>query len=145
MNKTAARRNLRIERHVKERPFAGYELATLFSLEGVNPLLMMSMASVASSPGAGMQPPGRCSKARYGKLRREVIRHCKGKKSKCTKQQDCDELNENQTRNTNCANARRQLNRACFRGGDAGHRTAAAKARVAANKCKRIAKEKDCP
>lgn len=108
------------------------------------PMMHIFFAVQRNFPGTGMQPPGRCSKARYGKLRREVIRHCKGNKSRCTGAQDCKTLNENHTRNINCANARRHLNRACFKGGDQGHKAAAATARIAAARCKRIAKRKGC-
>ena len=123
-------------------PSNSISAATLISLP--TSMLSVHFAVQRNFPGTGMQPPGRCSKARYGKLRREVIRHCKGTKSRCTGAQGCKKLNENHTRNINCANARRHLNRACFKGGDQGHKAAAATARIAAARCKRIAKRKGC-
>ena len=124
--------------------FSAASLATFSPTMLSLPMMHVVFAVQRNFPGTGMQPPGRCSKARYGKLRREVIRHCKGNKSRCTGAQDCKTLNDNHTRNINCANARRHLNRACFKGGDQGHKAAAATARIAAARCKRIAKRKGC-
>lgn len=116
---------------LSERRFAGSPLAL------AGPVILLLAA------GGRLKPPGRCTKARYGLLRQQVKRFCKGKtRSSCNGTQSCKELNARLVRNLNCARAREQLNRACFGASDPGHRTAAALARIAAANCRRIIERK---
>jgi RHS repeat-associated protein len=87
-----------------------------------------------------------CSKKRKQQLQAAANLACKGSGPfSCNPTQSCTTLKINFGKATACAAARDAINTICFRGGDQGHRQAAANARRAAAKCKAIAVSKGCP
>ena len=78
---------------------------------------------------------GDCSKAEQAALQAAVTAACKTGKRACNKSQDCPTLIANRAKNNACKAARQAINRRCYKGGDAGHRTAAQQAGKAAKKC----------
>lgn len=56
----------------------------------------------------------------------------------------CEQLEANLVKNIECAAARERLNSKCFLGADLGHRIAAQIAWLAAGKCGKYLREKEC-
>ena len=72
-----------------------------------------------------MCPPGDCSQEEYDRLRKEVINKCKPSPPVCTGNTlfvSCAELDRRRQAWNDCFNARYNLDKKCFRGGDAGHK-----------------------
>jgi RHS repeat-associated protein len=81
-------------------------------------------------------PFGKCTPLRQATLQYAVDAACKsGQPSACNAGQSCGQLEANWATNTACGAARTCINNECYGGGDSGHRTAAANAMAAANKC----------
>ena len=78
---------------------------------------------------------GDCTSTQHATLQAAVTAACKTGSRACKGNQDCSTLSANLAKNQACASARDAINNTCFKGGDAGHKTAANEARNAAKKC----------
>jgi RHS repeat-associated protein len=81
-----------------------------------------------------MPPPGDCSPWEKDRLQNEVNMACKRPRA-CNPSMDQMELILRANNNRQCANARDQINRLCYRGGDVNHRNAAIDAWGSLAKC----------
>jgi len=93
---------------------------------------------------AGGDSPLPCTDARRRELQDEVIRNCKSDKFHCTGGMLCPELLIRIERAEACMKARRMINRECFGGGDAGHKTAELAAGSARANCYTFFRAKKC-
>lgn len=89
-------------------------------------------------------PTGDCTAEDHRALQNAVDAACKSGSRACTGAQDCDLLRLNYRKNLACAEARDEINKTCYRGGDRGHQQAADDARRAAKICMDLIEEK-CP
>ncbi len=96
----------------------------------------------AQVPGGGLTPPGNCTAAQHRKLQNDVNRYCKTAPASCNREMSCADIDRNWRRAERCANARQRINKKCYAGGDAGHKTAEAMYRRAASLCRKIYKKK---
>jgi len=76
-------------------------------------------------PGEGIDPPGDCGQYQYDQLRSAVQRDCKdGAMPSCKKGVwlFCDSFKDQAEKFDKCADSRRRLQQACFKGGDWAHK-----------------------
>ena len=87
----------------------------------------------------------KCNKRLKLILQAAVNLSCKVGKRKCLPGDSCFTMKRKKLQSQACALARDAINKACFGGGNKGHRTAADQARRAAEKCaEKIKNCKDC-
>jgi hypothetical protein len=90
-------------------------------------------------PGDNMDPPGDCGQAQYDLLRNDILNKCKsGELTSCRDgwlPWRCNSYKDMANKFSACADARRRLNQACFRGGDRGHQISEMQMRNAAQWC----------
>lgn len=89
-------------------------------------------------------PTGDCTPDQHRGLQQAVKVACDSGSRACTGAQDCDLLRTNYRKNLACAEARDEINKTCYRGGNPGHRKAADDARRAAKICLDLIETK-CP
>ncbi|RDH86396.1 MAG: hypothetical protein DIZ78_09510 [endosymbiont of Escarpia spicata] len=88
--------------------------------------------------GGSRTAPGDCSPEQKLELQNYVNECCKRGKRACNANQTCDELKANYCKNKRCAEARKNINEACYDGGDEGHKEALCQTRAAITKCVNI-------
>ena len=81
---------------------------------------------------------GDCTPGQHRRLQDEVNEQCKNKLRGCKGTDSCSELLAKIINNSNCIRARQTINNTCYRGGDAGHQTAAQIAVNALIKCQTL-------
>ena len=82
--------------------------------------------------------PGHCTRRTHTLLQSQVKLKCDGVRRRCFGGQHCDATKANVSKNIDCARAREQMNRVCYKGINDTHRIAASEARAAAAKCQRL-------
>lgn len=103
-------------------------------ISAVGALEERSLGRSSAEAVGGIQPAA-CNQFQLQLLQSEVAKWCKGEASSCRNVDDCNELIERADTNSRCAAARRDINTACFDGGDEGHREAQRRAGVAQYTC----------
>jgi len=83
-----------------------------------------------------LKPPGDCTQARWGGKQDKVNFECKAKLEKCSGTDSKDVLNSKIGQFSRCMDARKDINTACFKGGDIGHKEAINSANNGINTCK---------
>lgn len=82
-------------------------------------------AAAAAACAAGLGPcgsdPGDCSQSRHRYLQNIVDNLCKPNPGNCRPGEECSVMGDKLAKHTACADARNNINRECFRGGDRGH------------------------
>jgi hypothetical protein len=85
-------------------------------------------------PGDGMSPPGDCSKTEWKALDVAASKACRVKRN-CDSVTDCAELIQRIALFNACINARLELMKKCFRGGDSEHNRIVDKERAGKATC----------
>jgi Novel toxin 16 len=94
----------------------------------------INFRSIPFTSGITLSNVGDCTDAEHADLQAKVDYYCHNALS-CTVGLSCDELLDRGGQFLACNRARKNINKTCFRGGDAGHKQAANDAKTAADKC----------
>jgi len=88
-------------------------------------LAKAAAAAAAAACAAGLGPcgkdPGNCSRSRHRYLQNVVDNLCKPNPGNCKPGEKCSSMTDKLAKHSACADARRNINRECFNGGDRGH------------------------
>jgi len=102
-------------------------------------LARAAAAAAAAACAAGLGPcgsdPGDCSRSRHRYLQNVVDNLCKPKPKRCQPGEKCADMGTKLAKHSACADARKNINRECFRGGNRGHQIAYTSSRQEAAIC----------